>query len=100
MQDPLQGWTVRERNRTTTIQRILVQWLISKYGLSYKKVKHDILRQMMMGIINKDDMLDLGAPCEEMTKRFLIRFNDAVKRAKAAAGLLTFMHYMCIMAMI
>ena len=49
MQDPLQGWTVRERNRTTTIQRILVQWLISKYGLSYKKVKHDILRQMMMG---------------------------------------------------
>ena len=70
--------------------------MISKYGLSYKKVKHDILRQMLIGIINKDDVLDLGA----MTKQNSIGFNDAVRRAKAAAGLFTFMHYMCIMAML
>ena len=77
-------------------------WLISKYGLSYKKVKHDILRQMLMGIIDKDDLLDLGAPCEDITKEFSssIGFNDAVRRAKAAAGLFTFRHYMCIVAML
>ena len=55
---------------------------------------------MLMGIIDKDDLLDLGAPCEDITKEFSIGFNDAVRRAKAAAGLFTFMHYMCIMAML
>ena len=80
----------RDRIRTTSIQRVLVQWLISKYGLSYKKVKHDILKKMLIGIIDKDDLLDLGAPCEDITKEFSIGFNDAVRRAKAAAGLFAF----------
>ena len=90
----------KDRTKTTSIQRVLVPWLISKYGLSYKKVKHDILRQMLIGIIDKDDLLDLGAPCEDITKEFSIGFNDAVRRAKASAGLFTFRHYMCIVAML
>ena len=65
-----------------------------------EQVKHDILRQMLMGIIDKDDLLNLGAPCEDITKEFSIGFNDAVRRAKAAAGLFAFRHYMCIVAML
>ena len=55
---------------------------------------------MLVGIIDKDDLLDLGAPCEDITKEFSIGFNDAVRRAKAAAGLFAFRHYMCIVAML
>jgi hypothetical protein len=55
---------------------------------------------MFMAIIDKDDLLDLGAPCEDLAKEFSIAFNDAVRRAKAAAGLFTFTHYMCIVAML
>ena len=54
---------------------------------------------MVAAKIYKDHLLDLGAPCEEMTKTFSIGFNDAI-RAKSAAVLFTLIHYLCIMAML
>ena len=80
----------RHRNRTTAIQRILVQWLIAKYGMRYKKVKHDVLKQMVMAIIDEEDMLELGGPCQQVAKDYAIGFNSVVKKAKLAAGLLSF----------
>ena len=50
-------------------------------------MKHDILRQMLMGIIDKDDLLDLGAPCEDITKEFSIGFNDAVRVGQTSQGI-------------
>ena len=87
----------KERNRTTAIQRVLVPCLISKYGMSCKKVKFEVLRQMVAAVIDKDDLLDLGAPCEDMTKTYSLKFNGTVKRAKLAAGMFTFIHKLCIM---
>ncbi len=80
----------KQRNRTTAIQRVVRQWLIAKYGMSYKKVKHDVLKQMMMSIINMDDLLDLGVQCKHVAKEYAIGFNTVVKTAKLAAGLFTF----------
>jgi len=80
----------RHRNRITAIQRILVQWLIAKYGMQYKKVKHDVLKQMVMAVIYEEDMLELGGPCQHVAREFAIRFNSVVKKAELAAGLFTF----------
>ncbi len=77
----------RQRNRTTAIQRILVLWLIAKYGMRYTKVKHDVRKQMTMAIIDEEDMLDLGGPCQQVAKDYAIRFNSVVKKAELASGL-------------
>ena len=81
-----------ERNKTTSIQRVLLPWLISKYGASYKRVKLDVLKQMVSAIIDMDNLLDLGSPCEDVAKTYAIGFRTVVKRTKLAAGLSTFMH--------
>ena len=102
----MQSWTVfaklgcqREGNRTTSIQRVLLQWLISKYGVLYKRVKLDVIKQMVTvsAIIDKDDLLDLGAQCEDVANTYAIGFSTVVKRTKLAAGLFTFIHLLCIM---
>ncbi len=80
----------RHRNRTTAIQQILVQWLIAKYGMRYKRVKHDVLKQMVTAVIDVEDMLELGGPCQQVAKDYAIRINSVVKKAKFAAGLLSF----------
>ncbi len=72
-----------------------MQWLIAKYGMSDKKVKHDVLKQMVMAIIDMDDLLDLGVPCEHVAKEYAIGFNTVVKKAKLAAGLFTFIDFAC-----
>ena len=53
----------KNKGRATSLQRVLVPWLISKYGMSYKTARMDIVMQMVEAIIDRDNLLDLGVPC-------------------------------------
>ncbi len=74
------------------IQRALLPWLIAKYGASYKRVTLDLLKQIVMAIIDRDNLLDLGAQCKRLAKDYAIGFCTVAKRTKLAAGLFVFMH--------
>ena len=76
----------KNKGRATTIQRVLLPWLIAKYGLSFKNAKMDVVKQMVAAIIDEHDLLGLGMSCHEVTKTFTIGFNTIVQKAKLAAG--------------
>ena len=82
----------KNKGRATTIQLVLLPWLIAKYGLSYKYAKMDVVKQMVVAIIDEHDLLGLGMSCLEVTKTFTIGFNTIVQKAKLAAGLYMFIH--------
>ena len=88
---------MENKGRSTSLQRVLVPWLISKYGMSYKSAKMEVVMQMVEAIINRDNLLELGVQCHSAKKKSKIRFNTVIKKAKAAAGLFIMMHCMCIM---
>ena len=75
------------KGRSTSLQRVLVPWLISKYGLSYKSARMEVVMQMVEAIIDRDDLLGLGEPCKQARQAYAIGFNTIVKKAKQAAGL-------------
>ncbi len=60
------------KGRATTIQRILVPWLITKYGLSYKAAMMDVVIQMVEAIINQESLLELGVQCHHARKTYAI----------------------------
>ena len=62
----------KNKGRATTIQRVLLPWLIAKYGLSFKNTKMDVVKQMVAAIIDEHDLLGLGMSCHEVTKTFTI----------------------------
>jgi hypothetical protein len=84
------------KGRATTIQRILVPWLISKYGLSYKAARMDVVIQMVEAIIDQENLLELGVPCHHSRQTYAIGFNTVVRNAKKAAGLFIVIHCLCI----
>ena len=88
---------IKNKGRSTSLQRVLVPWLISKYGMSYKSAKMEVVMQMVEAIIDRDNLLELGVPCHSAKKTYVIGFNTVVKKAKAAAGLFILMHCMCIL---
>ena len=59
----------KNKGRATSLQRVLVPWLISKYGMSYKSAKIQVVSKMVEAIIDKDDLLDLG--CRAIVRRRL-----------------------------
>ena len=75
------------KGRATSLQRVLVPWLISKYGLAYKSARMEVVMHMVEAIIDRDNLLDLGVPCQHAKKTYAIGFNTAVRKAKMAAGL-------------
>ena len=83
---------LKNKGRATTIQLVLLPWLIAKYGLSYKNAKMDVVKQMVAAIIDENDLLGLGMSCHEVTKTFTIGFKMIVQKAKLAAGLYMFIH--------
>ena len=86
----------KNKGRATSLQRVLVPWLISKYGMSYKTARMDIVMQMVEAIIDRDNLLDLGVPCHNAKKTYGIGFNNIVKKAKKAAGRYIVIHCKCI----
>ena len=90
----------KNKGRATSLQRVLVPWLISKYGMSYKSARLDVVMQMVEAIIDRDDLLELGVLCRLAKKTHAIGFNTVVKRAKLAAGLYMMIHCLCIALLI
>ena len=70
--------------------------MISKHGMSYKSVKLDALKHMVMAIIDQHDILELGVPYRQLTQTYAIGFNTVIKKAKLAAGLYTITHCLCM----
>ncbi len=84
------------KGRATSLQRVLVPWLISKYGMLYKNARIDVVMQMVEAIIDRDNLLELGVPCHHAKKTHAIGFNTVVKKAKQAAGMCIVIHCLCI----
>ncbi len=84
------------KGKATTIQRILLPWLISKHGLSYKAARMEVVMQMVEAIIDQENLLELGMPCRHARQTYGIGFNTVVRNAKKAAGLFIVIHYLCI----
>ncbi len=59
--EKLQG--ERNKGKAISLQLVLVPWLISKYGMSYKRARMDVVIQMVEAIINRDNLLELGVLC-------------------------------------
>ena len=62
------------------------------YGMSYKSVKLDVIKEMMIAIIDAETLIGPWVSCAQQAKIYAIRFNTIVKKAKAAAGLYMFIH--------
>ncbi len=92
--DKLEG--AANKGRVTSLQRVLVPWLISKYVMSYKRARMDIVMQMAEAIIDRNNLLELGVTCHHMKKTHAIRFNKVVRKAKQAAGQYMMIHCLCI----
>ena len=82
----------KNKGRATNLQRVLMPWLISKYGLSYKSARMEVVKQMVEAIIDRDNLLDLGEPCHKVMTSYAVGFNTVVRKAKNAVGLYTFSH--------
>jgi hypothetical protein len=75
---------------------LLVPWLISKHGLSYKTARMGVVIQMVEAIIDQENLLELGVQCHHVRHTHSIGFNTVVRNAKKAAGLLIVIHCLCI----
>ena len=71
------------KGRATSLQRVLVPWLISKYGMLYKNARMVIVMQMVEAIIDRDNLLDLRVQCHHgiMMVRRLMR-SDSILSSK------------------
>ncbi len=85
----------KTKGRATSLQRVLVPWLISKFGMSYKSARMEVVIQMVEAIIDRDNLLELGVPCADARKTYAIGFNTIVRKAKLAAGQCIVIHCLC-----
>ena len=70
--------------------------MIAKYGMSYTSTPLDVVKQMVNGMIDWDDVLESGVSCRPLTKTYGIEFMTIVKKAKLAAGLYKFINCLCM----
>jgi hypothetical protein len=84
------------KGRATALQRVLVPWLISTHGLSYKIARMGAVIQMVEAIFDQENLLELGVPCHHVKQTYSIGFNTVVRNAKKAAGLFIVIHCLCI----
>ena len=52
----------------------------------------EVVKQTVEAIINRDNFLDLGEPCQKVIKSYAVGFNTVVRKAKNAVGLHMFSH--------
>jgi hypothetical protein len=84
------------KGRATALQRVLVPWLISTHGLSYKTARMGAVTEMVEAIIDQDNLLELGVPCHDVKQTYSIGFNTVVRNAKKAAGLFIVINCLCL----
>ena len=62
---------------------VLVLWLISTHGLSYKAARMGAVIQMVEAIIYQENLLELGLPCHHVRQTHSIGFNTVVRNVFA-----------------
>ncbi len=80
------------KGRATSLQRVLVPWLISRYGMLYKNARIDVVMQMVEAIIIGTTCWNWGVPCHHAKKTHVIGFNTVIKKAEQAAGMCIVIH--------
>ena len=83
---------LNDKSVATRIQRLLVPWMISLRGLSYKSIRLDTVKEMLRLLVDAEDLLGIGRPCTELLNRYAVGFNTIAKMAKLAAGLCMIVH--------
>jgi hypothetical protein len=57
---------LNNKSTMTKIQRILVPWSIAMHRLSYaKSMKLDVVKQMLVAIIDTEDLIETGRSCSQ-----------------------------------
>ena len=83
---------LNDKSVATKLQRLLVPWMISLRGLSYKSIRLDTVKEMLRLLVDAEDLLGIGRPCTELLNRYAVGFNTIAKMAKLAAGLCMMVH--------
>ena len=83
---------LNDKSVATKIQRLLMPWMISLRGLSYKSIKLDTVKEMLRLLVDAEDLLGIGRQCTELLNRYAVGFNTIAKMAKLAAGLCMIVH--------
>ncbi len=79
------------KGNATEVQRSMVPWCISIYGLNYhKNVTLDAIKEMVLALCAANGWVS----CPKAAKRYNIAFNDVATRVKAAAGM-----FCCILSL-
>jgi hypothetical protein len=79
------------KGNATQVQRSIVPWCISIYGLNYhKNVTLDAIKEMVLALCAMNGWV--SSP--ESAKRYNVAFNDVANRVKAAAGM--FCYILCL----
>jgi hypothetical protein len=72
------------KGNATQVQRSIVPWCISIYGLNYhKNVTLDAIKEMILALCAMNEWV----LCPESAKRYIVAFNNVANRVKAAAGM-------------
>ena len=74
----------QNKTHATNLQRILLPWLIAKYGLAFKSASLSVVQQMITAIIDSQGWF-ASVSCAEESKRFPLAWTDLVTKAKTAA---------------
>ncbi len=79
------------KSNASEVQRLVVQWLIAMYCLTYpKSLKLDVIKQHIMAV---GPLLGLLTICKAAAEDFPVVLNDVAKRCKAAAGMLSYLYW-------
>ncbi len=77
------------KSNALEVQRLVVQWLIAMYGLTYaKSLKLDVIKQQIMAVV---PLLGLLTNCKAAAEDFPVGLNDIANKCKAAAGILSYL---------
>jgi hypothetical protein len=89
-------WKVLTVKRNATlVQRKIVPWAISLYGVSFKKsLSVDIAKEMLISFCDSKGILANGITAAETAKRYPVGFADIANKVQAAAGMYFYILYL------
>ena len=72
---------LNDKSVATKIQRLMVPWMISLRGLSYKSIKLDTVKEMLRLLVDVEGFLGIGRPGTELLNKYAVGFNTIAKMA-------------------
>ena len=79
------------KSNALEVQRLVVQWLIAMYGLTYaKSLKLNVIKQQIMAV---GPLLGLLLNCKAAAEELPVGLNYVAKQVKAAAGMFIYLHW-------